>query len=173
MRTDNKTISVILGEDELDKIDDLAGKGKRSSYLRCLVQKAAGGVELKLMDSEIENKRLYSLLHEERAIIQQLRERLAKQKEKKEDKFDEELAAASIEYQLWRDKMVLELAGISTSLKFAWLSATAKQYGVSAVQFQKMLEPEKKHSAAKPLREKQPKKDPVTLFNFLQAKKQK
>lgn len=162
-----------MGEDELAKVDDLAGEGKRSAYIRCLVQKAAGGIELKLMDLQTENKRLYSLLHEERAIIRQLRERLAKREEKKEDKFDEELAAASVEYQLWRDKMVSELAGISTSLKFTWLSANAKQYGVSAIQFQKMLEPDQKKNTSKPLTEKTPKKDPVTLYNFIKAKEQK
>ncbi len=173
MRSDNRTISLILGEDELAKVDKLAGEGKRSAYIRCLVQKAAGGIELKLMDLQTENKRLYSLLHEERALIRQLRERLAKREEKKEDTFDEELAAASIEYQLWRDQMVSELAGISTSLKFTWLAANAKQYGVSAIQFQKMLEPDQKKSITKPLTEKQPKKDPVTLFNFIKAREKK
>lgn len=173
MRSDNRTISLILGEDELAKIDNLAGEGKRSSYIRCLVQKAAGGIELKLMDLQTENKHLYSLLHDERAIIRQLRERLAKREEKKEDKFDEELAAASVEYQLWRDKMVSELAGISTSLKFTWLAANAKQYGVTAVQFQKMLEPDQKKTIAKPLTKKRPEKDPVTLFNFIKAREKK
>lgn len=163
----------MLGEDELTKIDELAGQGNRSGYLRCLVQKAAGGVELKLMDLQTENKRLYSLLREERAIIHQLRERLAKREEKKDEKFDEELAAASIEYQLWRDKMLSELAGISTSLKFAWLTANAKQYGVTAVKFQKMLEPDQKTPIVKQKAEKPPKKDPVTLYNFIKAKGKK
>uniref|UniRef100_A0A6H1ZT88 Uncharacterized protein n=1 Tax=viral metagenome TaxID=1070528 RepID=A0A6H1ZT88_9ZZZZ len=170
MRSDNITISVILAQEEIDKVDELAGKGNRSAYLRCLIQHATGGIELKLLDVEAENRHLYSLLKEERALTRKLKERLAKKGQKIVQEIDKELVSASLEYHTWREGMLTQLGTISRELKLAWVTTQAKQYGITTVELLKILEPPVKAKDHGKKKKKIGVEDPLSLYNLLKTR---
>ena len=167
MRSDNITISVILAQDEIEKIDVLAGKGNRSAYLRCLIQHATGGIELKLLDVELENRHLYSLLKEERALTRKLKERLAKKGQKVVEEIDKELVQASMEYHTWREGMLTQLGSMSHELKLSWVASHAQKYGITTAKFLQILEPPKKPIKSNKQNIKKDSTDPVTLYNLI------
>jgi hypothetical protein len=167
------TVSLILGAEEIDKIDDLAGKGNRSAYIRCLIQHATGGIELKMMDLEAETRHLYSLLKEERKLTRRLKERLAKKGVKIVEEIDKELVGASMEYHTWREGMLVQLGTISQDLKLAWISGCAKQYGISTSEMLKILEPPRKKAETKKQVKLGGEIDPLKLYNKIREGERK
>jgi hypothetical protein len=165
MRSENVTVSLILGPNEIEKIDEMAGKGNRSAYIRCLIQHATGGIELKLMDLEAETRHLYSLLKEERRLTRRLKGRLAKKGVKIVEEIDKELVSASMEYHTWRESMLVQLGTISQDLKLSWVSGRAKQYGISTSEMLKILEPLHKGVKTQKQVKLDGKIDPLKLYN--------
>ena len=167
------TVSLILGPDEIDKIEELAGKGNRSAYIRCLIQHATGGIELKMMDLEAETRHLYSLLKEERKLTRRLKERLAKKGVKIVEEIDKELVGASMEYHTWREGMLVQLGAISQELKLSWISGRAKQYGITTGDMIKILEPPRKKVKTQKQVKLGGEIDPLKLYNQIKDSEQK